>query len=343
MLLLAGMAGSAVWVLQGVLRGLNHLTEETLTLVDRVDRLNLAITSVQIGLYQRQLGRQRDRNALLEHVEEMHELLITVGDHYVVQSPEIRPAYRQAVARFPEFRRQVSSLATVQNAALSARHNAAALKLAMTMREHIGRIDHQASRHARTEQRELVRRFRRLVLGIAIGFVLVINVSILFLLRAAGIVLRPVDRLVETSRRLMDQWQEPPAHPDGKDEFSELADGYTSLAQRLQAGEQRKVEMLGQMALTLNHELNNAIAGIEMQIELILRRSDHDERFEAGLHRIQASLRRMTQTVESLKQVRRIVLTDYIAGMKMLDLRRSVQDRPDEAEAPGEPVQDPER
>ena len=334
------MAGSAVWVLQGVLRGLNHLNEEALILVDRAERLNLAITSVQIDLYQLQLGRQRHLNALVGHVEVVHELLVAIGEHYAVKRPEIEPAYREVLAQFPEFRREVSSLATVQDATLSARHNVAALQLAMKMREHVGRIDRAAGEHARDEQFELVSRFRWLVLGIAMGFVLVINVSIIFLLRAAGIVLRPMDRLVETSRRLMDEWQEQPAKPNGKDEFSELADGYNSLAQRLEADEQRRVEMLGQVALTLNHELNNAIAGIEMQLELLSRRSGDDDKFEAGLRRIQASLRRMTQTVESLKRIRRIVLTDYIAGVKMLDLRRSVQETPEEAEALSESAQD---
>ena len=34
--------------------------------------------------------------------------------------------------------------------------------------------------------------------------------------------------------------------------------------------------------------------------------------------------RRMVGAVESLKHVRRIVLTDYVSGVKMLDLERSV-------------------
>ena len=33
----------------------------------------------------------------------------------------------------------------------------------------------------------------------------------------------------------------------------------------------------------------------------------------------------MTATLESLKHIKRIVLTDYIAGVKMLDLHRSTQ------------------
>jgi hypothetical protein len=36
----------------------------------------------------------------------------------------------------------------------------------------------------------------------------------------------------------------------------------------------------------------------------------------------------MTHTVEALKRVRRIVLTDYVEGVKMLDLQRSVEEDP---------------
>ena len=148
----------------------------------------------------------------------------------------------------------------------------------------------------------------------------------------AGMVLKPVDRLLETSRQLTGEQFDHRPTPEQKDEFGELADGYNKLAGLLQAEEQRRMEMIGQVALTMNHELNNAIAGIEMQIQLLSRRSGADDRFESGLRRIRESLRRMAQTVESLKRIRRIVLTDYIAGVKMLDLQRSTEDTSDRTE-----------
>ena len=41
----------------------------------------------------------------------------------------------------------------------------------------------------------------------------------------------------------------------------------------------------------------------------------------------------MAQTVESVKHIKRIVLTDYIAGVKMLDLHRSTQAESGQAQA----------
>ena len=331
-ILLAAMAGSAVWLLQGVLRGLDHLNSEALTLVGEVYRLNQAISAVQVDLYQIQLGKKRHLDALIEDVQTVQVLLGAINSHYVVQGPEVKPHYDSVVADFPEFRRHIGSLATVQDPTLSARHNVEALALVMTMRERLGEIRREANDHARTEQYGLVTRFRWLVLGIAIGFVLVINVSAIALLRAAGMVLKPVDRLLETSRQLTGEQFDHRPTPEQKDEFGELADGYNKLAGLLQAEEQRRMEMIGQVALTMNHELNNAIAGIEMQIQLLSRRSGADDRFESGLRRIRESLRRMAQTVESLKRIRRIVLTDYIAGVKMLDLQRSTEDTSDRTE-----------
>ena len=54
---------------------------------------------------------------------------------------------------------------------------------------------------------------------------------------------------------------------------------------------------------------------------------------EACLRQISDNLARMTKVVNTLKHVRRIVLTDYLDGVKMLDLERSVMVEP-QAEAP---------
>jgi len=82
----------------------------------------------------------------------------------------------------------------------------------------------------------------------------------------------------------------------------------------------------------LNHELNNAGAIIKLQLQLLRRQSaaanvtGENPAFERALRQIHESLERMTHTVESLKRVRRIVLTDYSPDTKMLDLERSTME-----------------
>lgn len=85
------------------------------------------------------------------------------------------------------------------------------------------------------------------------------------------------------------------------------------------------MEVLGQVVLTMNHELNNVINIIELQLMLVSKRAEGGGALEGYLKQIRESLSRMTKVVEELRNARRIVLTDYSAGMKMLDLHRSAQ------------------
>lgn len=182
--------------------------------------------------------------------------------------------------------------------------------------------------HARTPEQHdaLARNFRWLVLALTIVFLLVVNFSVVVLLRAAGFILRPLEQLVQASRELARENFHHRVQINQKDEFDELARAFNRMAGQLQANEQRKLEMLGQTALALNHELNNAASIIELQLQLLSRQAGGNPAIEKYARQIHDSLERMTRTVESLKHIRRIVLTEYVSGIKMLDLERSVED-----------------
>jgi len=171
----------------------------------------------------------------------------------------------------------------------------------------------------------LAARLKWIVLGLSVAFLLVINASVVVLLRAAGMILHPVDRLVAASRELAAEHFEHRIPLDRQDEFGELAQAYNHLAAELQANEKRRLETLGMVALTLNHELNNAMGIIQLQIQLLARSAADREPVQKFLLRIGQSLSRMSGIVESLKHIKRIVLTDYIEGTKMLDLQKSTQ------------------
>jgi signal transduction histidine kinase len=172
----------------------------------------------------------------------------------------------------------------------------------------------------------LAARLRWIVLGLAVAFLVVINSSAIVLARAAGMVLSPVERLVTASRELAAEHFDHRVVLDRHgDEFDELARAYNNLAAQLQANERRRVETLGMAALALNHELNNAMGMIELQRQLIARRASDHEAVEKCLRCIGEGLARMSGVVESLKHVKRIVLTDYVAGTKMLDLQKSTE------------------
>jgi HAMP domain-containing protein len=183
--------------------------------------------------------------------------------------------------------------------------------------------------HDRATHAALAHRLTWVVLGLSLAFLVLVNASVLLLLRAASMILNPVDRLVAANRELAAEHFEHRVPLDRADEFDQLADAYNHLAQRLQANERKRLETLGMAALTLNHELNNAMGMIELQLQLVARRVGQREPVERSLRCIGDGLARMSRTVESLKHIKRIVLTDYVEGTKMLDLEKSTeQDEP---------------
>jgi len=165
---------------------------------------------------------------------------------------------------------------------------------------------------------------RHIVIGLSLCFVVVINLAVIILLRTGSMILKPVDKLVAATRALAEGKYDTRVKLDQHDEFDELARAYNALAERLQTDEKRQIEVLGQVALATNHEINNAISIIELQLRQLERGSPSAApATQRSLQQIHQSLQRMTQTVQSLKSIRRIVLTDYIPGVKMLDLARS--------------------
>ena len=171
-------------------------------------------------------------------------------------------------------------------------------------------------------QSRLVTRFRWIVVGLTLAFIVLVNVSILVLLRTARLILRPVHDLVEASHRLAKEDFACRVRLQGRDEFDELANAFNELAEQLQEGERRRIETLQHVARAVNHELNNALSILELQLKIIERRPDGPVP-ATQLRQIHETLARMSGTVRALGNVRRIVLTDYLPGTPMLDLQRS--------------------
>jgi two-component system, OmpR family, sensor histidine kinase BaeS len=159
-------------------------------------------------------------------------------------------------------------------------------------------------------------------------FVLIINATVMVLSRMVSMIVKPVDQLVEASRRLAEEDFEHRVDLKRSDEFAELARAHNAAAEQLQQNEERKVETLHQVARTLSHELNNAIAIIELQLTHLARKNKGDGEQAERLKEIHRTLERISRTVDALAHVRRIVLTDYTSGVSMLDLERSVEEEP---------------
>src|SRR5690242_7849287 len=79
-------------------------------------------------------------------------------------------------------------------------------------------MEHDWASHA-----HLAARFKWIVLALALAFLIVLNASVLVLMRAAAMILNPVDRLVTASRELAaEHFDYRIDLPGARDEFGEL-------------------------------------------------------------------------------------------------------------------------
>ncbi|HVT80857.1 MAG TPA: HAMP domain-containing protein [Phycisphaerae bacterium] len=317
---------ASVYVLQRVLARMDHAALEDGAVLPTAHNMTDSITSIEIELREVQLGHSRHLDTLLDRIETLRTQTADFGAQYQRPIPEARPGYEAIQKSLETFDQHVATLATVEDQALAREHTAQAISASVTLRQEILGIARTMREHTAAEERSAITLFRWIVLGIALGFLIVINTSFFVIYRMSTMVTAPVEQLVAASRRLAREDYACRVSIASKDEFNELAAAYNQLAERLQVNERRKLETLTQTAIMLNHELNNAGAIIKLQLQLLARQSGGNPAFERGLRQIHQSLDRMTQTVESLKRVRRIVLTEYTQGTQMLDLAKSTQD-----------------
>jgi HAMP domain-containing protein len=295
--LLLVAALSAILLLHDVLQDLNHASSEVVTGTTRTRLVEQAVSALEADLYRLRGRPEASPDSALvaaAALDQRTEELFAPG----IVPPEAAAGYRRIRALVPELNGHLN--------------------------EYAGAEDEAARAESPRMHRQVVEKFRGAAIVLGIGFLVLLNASIIVVLRAAIMVLKPVGKLVEASRRLGREEFDHRIDADRTDEFGELAQAYNSLAEQLQTNEQRKVETLHQVACTLNHELNNAISTIELQLTVVGRRQGRDQTLAQPLRQIHQTLGRMSDTIDALKRVRKIVLTDYLSGVKMLDLERSV-------------------
>lgn len=331
-----------VLLLQGVVGELHVVSTDGMSGVSAVNAMQLSVGNVRREVERvEELDQPVPTSRWDALVAEMHEdaaALERVG--------EIGP---RAAAERAGLNTLLGELGALQAALVGVdagpRHDAAvaAIRQLDTARARLDALGGALRTHNQEKLDAAVGGLQKLALWLGIGFVVVINVAVTFLSGIAGMILKPIDRLVDASRRLArEEFDHRVEVGAREDEFSELGRAYNSLATQLQANEARKIETLQQVARTLNHELNNAIAIIQFQLALAARASGAaGSALDASrLREIQQALSRMSSTVAALTRVRRIVLTDYLSGVKMLDLEASVAEHPGAIAAGTDPAVD---
>ncbi len=324
-LLMIGSAVVTLWSLSSMLGGLYHMSSEYGAVTVKACEVNERLTEAEVLLHRYRAGDTVALGQLSAQLATLQEKTEDLHDVHALHEDHVAPIFKRFRERLESLQARLAAVQQGREPQARDIHLVEAASLAAVMREDVHHLVEHANEHMEAEHDGLTSYFRWLIVGLAIGFLLVIDASVLILLRSAEMVLRPVDKLVEASKQLALERFDHRVDLDSHDEFSVLAAAYNRLAEQLQTNEQRRVELLQQAALTLNHELNNAMAIIDLELNLLGRRRQDPVASEKCLRGIHENLQRMARVVESLKHVRRIVLRDYLAGTKMLDLERSIE------------------
>lgn len=308
----------AIYLLQDAIPDIDRINRDAVALIDGVHTAGECAAEIEDA----RDGIPTPAGAEPPDVR-LRAVLAQLGEHRAVRAP----GAPQAVA-FQNVQALLPAFLAPAAAAPDARTSRAAMRAALRD------LTRSLRAYVAEEQAWFGRYFRGLVLGLTLAALVMVNVAVFVLLRTAQVVLKPVGELVAGSRELAAERFEHRVRVDQEDEFGELAQAYNRLAEQLQANEERKAETLRQLAVTLNHDLNNAMATIEMQLQLLDRQSGSSSNLARYFRDIQTVLSRMGKTVASLKHIRRVVLTDYVDGQKMIDLEQSVAPSPETVPPP---------
>ncbi|MCK6475747.1 MAG: HAMP domain-containing protein [Phycisphaerales bacterium] len=303
----------AIVLLQAVLRDLDTMNADAAALIDGVQKLSGEVARLEQAIP----GATADAEDAIRRTSE------ELSRHPLLAAP--------AGAAAGEMQR-VSDLVAKSLGASDLVERSLALA---QLRSAVIDLGREARQFIAAEQQAVSSDLRWLVIGLTVAALVMVNISCAVLVGTANMILRPIGELVRMCRDLSAERFDSRVAIDQDDEFGELAHAYNAMAVELGALESRKIQAMHQLAVTLNHELLNVISAINLQLQLVDRRSGSDPATAGRLRDIHEGLDRLAATISSLRNVRRIVLTDYMPGEKMLDLTRSVAD--DDAGQPDPP------
>jgi len=88
--------------------------------------------------------------------------------------------------------------------------------------------------------------------------------------------------------------------------------------------EMERLSAIRETAISINHEINNPLCSILGNTQLLLMERDRlDPVVVEKLERIEGDIERIHRIAEKLTRITKPVLSEYISGKKMLDIKRS--------------------
>ena len=89
-----------------------------------------------------------------------------------------------------------------------------------------------------------------------------------------------------------------------------------------------RLAAIGEMTVTLHHELNNPLMGALAEVELLLARPGQDAELTAAMEVVRTALLRMREIVKQAGDLQRADSTDYLSGLPMISLATTEAPRP---------------
>ena len=87
-----------------------------------------------------------------------------------------------------------------------------------------------------------------------------------------------------------------------------------------------RLAAIGEMTVTLHHEINNPLMAAYADVEILLANTDAGAHERVGLENIRDALRRIRDIVQRIGGLREARSKDYLKGVRMLDLEEQEQD-----------------
>ncbi|MEZ4455778.1 MAG: histidine kinase dimerization/phospho-acceptor domain-containing protein [Gemmatimonadales bacterium] len=87
-----------------------------------------------------------------------------------------------------------------------------------------------------------------------------------------------------------------------------------------------RVAAIGEMTVTLHHEINNPLMSATAETELLRGRTDLPEDAAAGLESIQQSLIRIRDIIRKAADLRQAAAANYLEGLRMINLAGAAEE-----------------
>lgn len=165
--------------------------------------------------------------------------------------------------------------------------------------------------------------------GVVLLLAVALASAIVFAIVLARRIAKPIERLAEVARRVGGGEITARSGAYRPDEVGELARVFDQMVSDLQAaqvrlGRSERLAGIGELTVTLQHELNNPIQGILGALRLVLQDVEGmTESTREAIDMIHEATTRMSVVVDKLRRITEPVSKTYLGNIQMLDLDKS--------------------